>query len=234
MARPSAVDVAATLGHHLLWLSSGEASMPAQTTNLFLLEDLEDSSRTRKLADSDLNALRAVADWIKAFVARPNKDLGRPGPVCPFVGGASEGQTLWLTPEQIANQSVPDVVQLMNGYKKLLLRAQPTEGDDANYKAILVVFTDLSADRAKDYMDDTQIQDLKKPEYAEDGLVLGEFYEGNEGVRYTTRAFDHSHPRAVSVSEACGHQRLEVLLGQRRLIQPLGASLWSVRSPGSC
>jgi hypothetical protein len=128
VARPSAVDVAATLGHHLLWLSSGEASMPAQTTNLFLLEDLEDSSRTRKLADSDLNALRAVADWIKAFVARPNKDLGRPGPVCPFVGGASEGQTLWLTPEQIANQSVPDVVQLMNGYKKLLLRAQPYGG----------------------------------------------------------------------------------------------------------
>jgi hypothetical protein len=155
--------------------------MPAQATNLFLLEDLEDSSRTRKLADSDLNALRAVADWIKTFVARPNKDLGRPGPVCPFVGGASEGQTLWLAPEQIANQSVPDVVQLMNGYKRLLLRAQPTEGDDANYKAILVVFTDLSADRAKDYMDDAQIQDLKKPEYAEDGLVLGEFYEGNEG-----------------------------------------------------
>jgi hypothetical protein len=32
-----------------------------------------------------------------------------------------------------------------------------------------------------DYMDYAQIQDLKKPEYAEDGLVLGEFYEGNEG-----------------------------------------------------
>jgi hypothetical protein len=35
--------------------------MTAQTTDLFLLEDLEDSSRTRELADSDLNALRAVA-----------------------------------------------------------------------------------------------------------------------------------------------------------------------------
>ena len=31
--------------------------MPAQITHLFLLQDLEDSSRTRKLADSDLNAL---------------------------------------------------------------------------------------------------------------------------------------------------------------------------------
>ena len=51
--------------------------MPAQTTNLFLLEDLEDSSKTRDLADSDLTALRAVADWIKTFVVKPHKDLGR-------------------------------------------------------------------------------------------------------------------------------------------------------------
>ena len=33
---------------------AGGGSMPAQTTNLFLLEDLEDVSRTRKLAESDL------------------------------------------------------------------------------------------------------------------------------------------------------------------------------------
>jgi hypothetical protein len=53
--------------------------MSAQTNNLFLLEDLEDSSRTGKLADSDLNGLHAVADWIKTFVARPHKDIGREG-----------------------------------------------------------------------------------------------------------------------------------------------------------
>ena len=61
--------------------------MPAQTTNLFLLDDLEDSSKTRDLADSDLSALRAIADWIKTFVVKPYKDLGRAGTVCPFVRG---------------------------------------------------------------------------------------------------------------------------------------------------
>jgi hypothetical protein len=155
--------------------------MPAQTTNLFLLEDLEHSSRTRNLADSDLHALHAVAHWIKTFVARPNKDLGRAGPVCPFVSGALERKTLWLAPEQIANQSVPDAVRLISGYTRLLLRAQPLEGDDAIYKAIVVVFTDLSADRAKDFVDDVQIQDLKRLSYVEDGVVLGEFHERNDG-----------------------------------------------------
>ena len=54
-----------------------EATASVQTTDLFLLEDLEDVSRTRTLAQSDLDALHAVADWTKTFVARPNKDLGR-------------------------------------------------------------------------------------------------------------------------------------------------------------
>ena len=51
--------------------------MPAQIANLFLLEDLQDASRTRELAESDRNALGAVADWTRSFVARPHSDLGR-------------------------------------------------------------------------------------------------------------------------------------------------------------
>jgi hypothetical protein len=153
---------------------------PAKTTHLFLLEDLADVSRTRELAESDLNALRAVADWIKTFVARPHQDLGRAGPVCPFVPEAWERKTLWLAPEQIADRSVQDVVQLINEYKKLFLHAQPIDGDDANYKSIVVVFTDLSADRAKDFFYDV-LQHLGVPSYVEDGLVLGGFYASNEG-----------------------------------------------------
>jgi hypothetical protein len=95
--------------------------VPAQITNLYLLEDLQDANRTRELAESDRNALRAVADWIKTFVVKPHKDLGRAGPVCPFVPGALERKTLWLAPEQIADRDGPAVVQLMNGYKSLFL-----------------------------------------------------------------------------------------------------------------
>ncbi len=88
---------------------------PATTTHLFLLEELADVRRTRELAESALDALRAVADWITTFVARPHKDLGRAGPVCPFVPEAWARQTLWLAPAEIADRSVQDVVQLING-----------------------------------------------------------------------------------------------------------------------
>jgi hypothetical protein len=155
--------------------------MPTQTTDLFLLEDLEDVGRTSELAESDLDALHAVAGWIKAFVVRPHEDLGRAGPVCPFVPRALERRTLWLAPQQIADRSVPDVVELINGYKSLLLDTQPIDGDDAIYQVIVVVFTDLSADRAQGVFDDVQ-QHLAVPSYVEDGIVFGPFYKGNEGT----------------------------------------------------
>ena len=189
--------------------------MPTQTTDLFLLDDLEDVGRTRELAESDLDALHAVADWIKAFVVRPHRDLGRAGPVCPFVPGALERKTLWLAPEQIADRGVPHVVERINRYKSLFLDAEPTDGDDANYKVIVVVFTDLSADRAQGVFDDV-LQQLAVPSYVEDGIVFGPFYKGNEGTAIYNASFrPFQITRAVSVREARGDQRLEVLPGQQ-------------------
>jgi hypothetical protein len=162
--------------------------MPTQTTNLFLLEELDDAGRTSELGESDLNALVAVADWIKSFVVGPHEDLGRAGPVCPFVPGALERKTLWLAPEQIASRGVPDVVELVNGYKRLFLDAEPSDGDDTKYKVIVVVFADLSADRAHGLFDDV-LQQLAVPSYAEDGIVFGPFYEGNDGTAIYNSSF---------------------------------------------
>jgi hypothetical protein len=153
--------------------------MAAQTTNLFRLEDLEDSSRTRDLADSDLGALRSIADWIKTFVVNPHKDLGRPGTVCPVVPGSLERKVLWLAPEQIADWGGRDAIELVRGYKRLFLETEPTGGDDADYKVIVVVFTDLPADRAQGVFDNV-LEHLAVPSYADDGILFGPYYEGNE------------------------------------------------------
>jgi hypothetical protein len=166
--------------------------MPAQTTpvqtNLFLLDDLEDVSRTRELAESDLEALQAVAEWIKTFVVNPHKDLGRAGTVCPFVPGSLERKTLWLAPEQIADRDVPEVVELMSGYKRLLLDTRPTDGDDVIYNVIVVVFSDLPADRAQGVFDDV-LQHLAVPSYVEDGILFGPYYEGNKGTAIYNSSF---------------------------------------------
>jgi hypothetical protein len=153
-----------------------------QTSNLFLLEDLDNVEKTGKLADRDREALQAVADWIKTYVVRPHEDLiGRTGTVCPFVPGSLERRVLWLAPEQIAERDAPDVVELVSGYKQLLLETRRSDGDDAVYDVIVVVFTDLPADRAKDIFDDV-LEHLALPSYADDGVLFGPYYEGNEAT----------------------------------------------------
>jgi hypothetical protein len=159
------------------------------TKNLFLLEDLEDVGRTKELAESDLDALRSVANWIETYVAKPHKDLiGRAGPVCPFVPGSLERKSLRLAPEHVAEGDARHVVELMKGYKRRLLEAEPTDGDGVNYNVIVVVFTDLAADRAKDLFADA-LEQLGVPTYAEDGLLFGPFYEGNEGTALYNSSF---------------------------------------------
>ena len=165
--------------------------MAAQTTNLFLLEDLDDSSRTRDLADSDLRALRAVGDWIKTFVVKPHKDLGRAGTVCPFVPGSLERKTLWLAPEQIADRDMSDVVELIDGYKKLLLDTRPTDDDDVIYNVIVVVFSDLSADRAQ-ASSTTSYSILPSRRMWKTESCSGRTTKAMRGRRSTTRASDHS------------------------------------------
>jgi Domain of unknown function (DUF6875) len=83
---------------------------------------------------------------------------------------------------------VPDVVELVGGYKRLFLETQPLDGDDVDYKVIVVVFTDLPAGRAQGVFDDV-LRRLAVPSYAEDGIVFGPFYEGNEGTAIYNSSF---------------------------------------------
>jgi len=159
-----------------------------ETADLFLLEDLEDAGRTTELDERDRAALHAVANWIKAYVIRPHEDLGREGPVCPYVVQALERRTLWLAPERIGDRGVPEVVALMDGYKRRFLETERTEGEDGGNEVIVVVFTDLAAERAQGVFDGVR-DELAARSYADDGIIFGPFYEGNPGTAIYNTSF---------------------------------------------
>ena len=164
--------------------------MPVQTTNLFLLEDLDDSGRTSALARSDVEALRATAEWIKDYVIKPHQDLGRAGPVCPFVPRSLERRVLWLAPEHVGDRDAPGVAEVISNYRRLLLDTQRDDDEDVAHEVIVVVFPDLSADRAQVVFDDV-LQRLAVPQYAESGIVFGPFYAGHQGTAIYNSSF---HP----------------------------------------
>jgi hypothetical protein len=144
------------------------------------LQDVEAGAPQGEQEDGDLDALRAAAAWITTFAARPNEELGRAGPVCPFVPGARERRTLWLAAERVADRPVLDVVPVISGYEQLFLRLEPATGGDADFKAMVVVFPDLAADRAGGFFGEL-LAHLQVPSYVDDGLVLGGFHERNDG-----------------------------------------------------
>jgi hypothetical protein len=121
-------------------------------------------------------------------MARPHKNLGRGRPVCPFVPESLERKSLWLGPEGIDGRGAPEVVDLVRSYQKILLNAQPTDGDGEVYKSVVVVFTDLPLDQAEDFFDEV-LQLLAVPSYDDDGIVMGGFYDGNAGTAIYNSSF---------------------------------------------
>ncbi len=152
-----------------------------ETPNLFLIEDLDRAEKTKALAEIDLKALRAVADWTKTFIIHPSKELGRAGPVCPFTVVALERKTLWLAPERSEGRSTESLVKLIENYKRLLLDSPPLDGSDAEHKSIVVVFSDLPAASTKDFLG-RALEQIGVSSYVNDGLVMGPFFEGNDGT----------------------------------------------------
>lgn len=155
--------------------------MSTPTTDLLLLEDLEQNGRAGVLADRDREALQATADWIRTFVLKPRAEIGRPGPVCPYLPVSVERHELWLAAEHVGDGDVSDVVEVVNGYKRRLLDAGTDPGDDANLRVIVVVFTDLPAERASSVFDGVMRQ-IAVPSYVEAGIIFGPYYDGNEAT----------------------------------------------------
>jgi hypothetical protein len=153
--------------------------MPVRKENLYLLHELALPRRTGRLPKEDLQALKIIADWTRDFVAQPHPDLGRGGPVCPFVPPAIDNSPLWFAIEHINHISPVQVAILMNQYKDLFLSLSPKEEEEgrdiAAKKTILVIFPDLPEDKAGDYIDG--IQRPLKDEFVRDGLMLGEFHQ---------------------------------------------------------
>jgi hypothetical protein len=153
--------------------------MALQTTDLYLLEDLEDPSRTRALAGDDRRALHAIADWIKSYVVRPHAELGRSGPVCPYVPLTLERGSLWLAVEHVADRSPSEIVAVIDDYRRQLLAAPPVGANDDDPKVIAVVFSDLPADQARGIFE-VILERLALRSYQDDGVLYGPYYEGNE------------------------------------------------------
>jgi hypothetical protein len=136
-------------------------------------------------ADPDRVIARALS-WIRDFVAHPNPDVGRKGPVCPFVP-TSLTRNLMSFVELAGPVDRTRIVECLKELRGQFLEQFPTEdeGRAALFKTFVIVFPEMRDEDAQELID--QVQSDLKPTFVRDVLMLGQFHPNNEteGIRNT-------------------------------------------------
>ena len=108
---------------------------------------------------------------------QPHADLGRPGPVCPFVPYALNQNTIWMQVFRTEKATTALIEGYVGRYRDIFIGLEPTDERSRINKTILLIFPDVSAEDAPDLIDG--VKHKLKTYFVQVGLMLGEFHERN-------------------------------------------------------
>lgn len=145
--------------------------------DLFLVElsDLRQDTPPARISDS-VEPLRQIVAWAEEYLCRPHPELGREGPVCPYVQIAMKKGLFYLTVCRGRDFGRDGIEGALMAYRDRFLRLEPQKGPEAALKTILILFPDLLPDDVPTLIEETQ--ERLKGSYVEKGLMLGEFHAG--------------------------------------------------------
>jgi len=125
----------------------------------------------------------ALLGWLEWFLCRPHPNLGRDGPICPYVRTALDKRLLWLTIRDNESYSKVAISDIVLKYREWFLELEPVKGDDAVFKTILLVFPKVIEEKTVSILED--VQTTLKPSFLEKGLMIGRFHpqSNDEGAR---------------------------------------------------
>jgi hypothetical protein len=111
--------------------------------------------------------------WVRDYLCRSHPQLGRSGPVCPYVPRALDSGTLWAAVVPGRPAHADDVVGVMRRYRDWFT-ARTDPGDV--HHALLVVFPAVAPEDVGWAVE--QAQRRAKTAFARAGLMIGEFHDG--------------------------------------------------------
>ncbi|WP_051028056.1 DUF6875 domain-containing protein [Nocardia higoensis] len=114
-----------------------------------------------------------LRQWTREHLCRPHPDLGRPGPVCPYISHSIAHEFLWAAYFEGRRIDAERITAIVDDLYDLFPTLPPTTQPDATFKAVLAVFPDLT-----EYTDLDVVQRDQKTRFVREGLMLGQFYPG--------------------------------------------------------
>lgn len=124
------------------------------------------------------NDLKSLVDWVDNYLCKSHPELGRSGPVCPFVPTALEMGLLYVLvfPDVDAKTPSETIRTLILDQRDKFLAMEPRHGNTAQFKSFLMLFPNLPSPHAHHIID--TIQASLQDEFCEKGLMIGEFHPG--------------------------------------------------------
>lgn len=145
--------------------------------NLFLLDvDDVDGGRFGEPLAAYRRPLTETVSWARQYLSAPHHELGRGGPVCPFVGPSIERGRFQLAVWPGEPQDIDEVAAVLSAYRELFQDQVARNPEKAQYATILVLFPDIPRVRAGELIDGAQ--EALKADFVASGLMIGEFHDG--------------------------------------------------------
>ncbi|MEV0170329.1 DUF6875 domain-containing protein [Streptomyces sp. NPDC050803] len=123
-----------------------------------------------------------VMQWAREYLCNPHPDLGRRGPVCPYVPASLAWGRFHVVPYPAADMPRAAVAMAVEHCRQLLLarsaerRRGSTKGDAAVHTTVLLTFPALDPVPAQVLVE--EVQHRAKTAFVEQGLMIGEFHPG--------------------------------------------------------
>src|SRR4051812_16260708 len=120
------------------------------------------------ITPSMIDAATTILNWAREYISKPHPDLGRPGPICPFVPPSIEKDLFYMKFHyEIEGTDFRRLKKLLLHYTDIFLRECPMGDSEQSFKSLLLIFPQIPDERAT-ILDD--VHALVKSDFVEDGL----------------------------------------------------------------
>lgn len=116
-----------------------------------------------------------IKDWAENWLSKSHPDLGRSGAVCPFTGTSIKKNLFRVALVRGNTFDHCRMVALLEEIAAAFPSLPPTEAPDSVYKAVVLVFPDVT-----EFGQIDAVQDECKTAFVKRGLMVGQFYPGHQ------------------------------------------------------
>ena len=122
----------------------------------------------------DLDAVSITLDWAREFLGVPHADLGRRGPVCPYIQHSFDERLLYVSCRPEVECTSEDLIDAVRASMRQFTELQQTASTSKKHLvSILIVLPHIDRSSSDDL---NALQRELKDEFVSNGLMIGQFH----------------------------------------------------------